>query len=359
MDKKNFYASAREEIRDLTEYNPGPMPEELTRVSANENNLGVSLLALDAMAQALVNANRYPDSTCTALRERIASIHSLSPDQIIISNGLDGAFTMLGRAFLNKGDEVITGELTFSVYADTAAVMGAKTVSVPMREDMSLDVEGFISAITDKTKLVFFCNPNNPTGSVENLSEIEKIIAALPEGAIFVLDEAYIEFADDSVESGLCLLEKYSNLLVCRTFSKLYGLAGMRVGWTAGDKELLRYMYKVREPYCVSTVAAEGARAALSDNVYIKETKELVREEREKLYTFFKEEGFEVYESQANFVFVFSPVSQKLRRHLFENGIVVRALSFRGRQALRISVGLPEENRLLIQCISDFFRENI
>lgn len=358
MDKNIFYSSARKEIRELTEYNPGPMPEELTRVSANENNLGVSLLALDAMAQALVNANRYPDSTCTALRESIASIHSLSPDQIIISNGLDGAFTMLGRAFLNNGDEVITGELTFSVYADTAAIMGAKTVSVPMKEDMSLDAEGFISAVTDKTKLVFFCNPNNPTGSVEKLSEIERIIAALPQGAIFVLDEAYIEFADDSVESGLCLLEKYPNLLICRTFSKLYGLAGMRVGWTAGNKELLRYMYKVREPYCVSTVAAEGARAALSDNVYIKETKELVQEEREKLYTFFREHGFEVYESQANFVFLFSQSAQKIRKYLFENGIVVRALSCRGRQALRISVGLPEENRLLMQCISDFSEDN-
>ncbi|MEG1641523.1 MAG: histidinol-phosphate transaminase [Synergistaceae bacterium] len=347
--KEVVYSSAREEIRDLVEYNPGPMPEDVVRVSANENNLGVSPLALAFMTKALAQGNRYPDSTCTTLRCKLAELSGVLPDEVIVSNGLDGLFTMLGRAFLRKGDEVVTGELTFSVYADTASIMGAKNVLVPMRDDLSLDVEGFISAINDKTKLVFFCNPNNPSGSFASIEDVVRIVEATPKSTIFVLDEAYIDFADECVESGISLVKRFPNLLVCRTFSKLYGLAGLRVGWAVGNRELLRFLYKVREPYCVSYVATEGALGALSDVSYAKKTYDTNKEERVKLISALEGLQLEVFPSQTNFIFVFSDKAQKIRSALFEKGIVIRALSFRKKQALRISVGLPCENELLIK----------
>lgn len=351
-----LYNLARSEIRDIQEYNPGPMPDDLVRISANENNLGVSPLAIEAMKEALVYSNRYPDSTCTVLREALGRKFGLSAENFVVSNGLDGIFTMLGRAFINKGDEVITAGLTFSVYKDMTDIMGGVCVEVPMTENMKIDCSGIVKKVTGKTKMIFFCNPNNPTGRYAELSEIEDILKKIPENVIFVLDEAYIEFSE-KCKSGISLLNKYNNLVICRTFSKLYGLAGARVGYVIASPEFNGYLYKVREPYCVSRVSVAGAVAALGDNEYIEKTKKLIARERIEIISFLREMNFDVYESEANFVFFFTEKAQKIRKSLFKQGIVVRALSYNGRKALRISVGTTEENRLLISAIKSFCSE--
>ena len=351
MDKKDlFYSIALPNIRDLEEYDPGPISSDLIRISSNENNLGVSRKAIQAIKDAASECNRYGDSRCNGLRDKLALKHGMSADQFVIGNGLDGVFTMLGRAFIGPGDELVCGELTFSVYAETAEIMGGKVVRVPMTENMELDIDGFIKSVTDKTRMVVFCNPNNPTGTAANLKSIKKILDALPQRVLFVLDEAYIEFADEDTADGLLLLNEYPNLMVCRTFSKVYGLAGLRVGWIAGDPELMKYLYKVREPYQVSVLAMAGAEAALDDEEFLRESIEMVRKEKKKFYDFFRANDIKFIPSQTNFILL--PLGEKslrLRDGLLQDGIIVRLLRFRNKGLIRITIGLPEENNLLIE----------
>ena len=350
--EKIFYEMARPEERGLEAYDAGPMPPARVRISANENNIGVSPKARAAMADELAMGNRYPESSCTELREKIAKKHGLSPDQIIVGNGLDGVFTMLGRTFLNHGDEVVCGELTFSVYNDTALVMGAKPVVVPMTEKMELDTDGYIKAFGTKTKMICFCNPNNPTGNVADIGQIRRMLDAVPEKALFILDEAYMEFVDDPQPTGISLLKEYPNLMVCRTFSKIFGLAGLRVGWAAAQPGLISYMYKVREPYCVNTIAEAGALAALDDSEFVERSRALVREERARLCGFFADKGIKFLPSQVNFILVsFGDRTEYVCRALADDGILTRMLPFRGEKLLRISIGLPEENTIVMDSL--------
>lgn len=341
----------RPEIRGLEAYNPGPVPDGCIRIVANENNLGVSPKAREGMMRAMLEGNRYPDGTCTELRKKLAAAHGLRPEQILVGNGLDGVFTILARTFLSSGDEVVCGELTFSVYADNAEIMGAKAVTVPMTEKMELDVEGFIRAVTDKTKMVCFCNPNNPTGTLASLRDVRLMIEATPKNALFALDEAYIEFSSCEGRAGLALLDEYPNLIVCRTFSKIYGLAGLRVGWIAAHPELLGYMYRVREPYAVSRISAAGAEAALDDKEFYEKSRAVTIAEREKLCRFLSENNIPYVPSQGNFVLLTSGGAAPLCEALAAKGIVARLLSFRGAKALRITVGTPEENILLTSAL--------
>ena len=215
---------------------------------------------------------------------------------------------------------------------------------------MELDVNGFISAVTERTRMVVFCNPNNPTGTAAGTEEIRKMLDAIPEKVLFVLDEAYIEFADEKAADGLTLLNEYPNLMVCRTFSKVYGLAGLRVGWIAGDAELMKYIYKVREPYVVSVPAAAGAEAALEDTAFLNESIRMVRDEKKRFYDFFGSNEIKFIPSQTNFILLpLGDVSVPVRDGLLEEGIIVRLLRFRGEGIIRITIGLPEENTLLME----------
>lgn len=352
--EKLFLKMTRPQIRELVEYDPGPMPPGVkVRISSNENNLGMPDAARKAIINALDEGNRYAESRCTELCGEIARQHGLKPEQIIVGNGLDGIFTMLGRAFLGAGDEVIAAELTFGVYEDMAVISGASLVPVAMREDLSCDIRGFVDAVTERTKMICFCNPNNPTGTVATLGEIIEMLDAVPKDVIFVLDEAYIDFANDPTASGMALLERYPNLVVGRTFSKIYGLAGLRVGYAAANQGLLRYMYKVREPYCVSSLSTAAASSVLRDAEYSRRSREMTLTEREKLCDYFREKGMTYIPSQTNFIMLLADNAEELRDKLFEMGISTRLLSFRGKKRiLRISVGLPEENEFFKQSFS-------
>ncbi len=351
MDKSElFYSIARPNIRDLEEYDPGPVSPELVRISSNENNLGASKKAVEAIKNAASECNRYGDSRCDSLRKKLAARHGMTADQFVVGNGLDGVFTMLGRAFIEPGDEVLCGEFTFSVYYEMAEIMGGRAVKVPMTREMGLDTDGFINAVTEKTRMIVFCNPNNPTGTVTSADDIRKILDSIPERVLFVLDEAYIEFADENTADGLKLLNEYPNLMVCRTFSKVYGLAGLRVGWIAGDPELMKYLYKVREPYLVSLPAAVGAEAALDDTEFFNESIRMVKTEKGRFYDFFNSNGIKYIPSQTNFILLpLGDDSVFIRDGLLEEGLIVRLLRFRDKGMIRITIGLPEENTLLMK----------
>jgi len=349
MDKKILEKLVRPCVLPLTAYNPGEVPEARVRVMANENNLGISDEALRIMTREILFANRYPDITCCALRKKLAERHNISEGNIILGNGLDGIFTMLGRAFINPGDEVICGDFTFSVYADTARIMGGQAVKVPMTENLGMDINGFIAAITDKTKLIFLCNPNNPTGSILPLNEVKRLLDAAPSTSLLVVDEAYIEFSRD-IPTAMPLLSEYQNLIVCRTFSKLFGLAGLRVGWAVADTDIITQLYKVREPYCVSRIAAAAAYAVLSDEDYIADTRTMVISERVRFYDFFEAHNIEYYPSDANFVlFTLGEKTEEIYKKLFDEGILLRLMPHNGKKYLRVSIGDIEENIVVLE----------
>jgi histidinol-phosphate aminotransferase len=350
-----FRGLARPCVRDFKEYDAGPMPgEQFVLASANENSAEVPRCILEAVLKAAAEGNRYGEGSCLKLRERIAALHGLEPEAIMTGTGLDGVFTILGRAFLEPDDEVLFGEMTFSAYRDTAILSGASPVAVPMRDNLSLDSGGFIRAATDRTKMVFFCNPNNPTGSAAELSEIREMLDSLPKETIFVLDEAYIDFAEPPYESGIPLLGEYPNLVICRTFSKIYGLAGFRLGYAAAAPELIKYAAKAREVYCVSAIAAAAAEAALANTEFLRKSRETAIGERAKMAAFF--DGIEVkhYPTQGNFILIELDNAREVRDRLLKHGIAVRLLTFRGKERyLRISAGQPPENRFIEREIRD------
>ena len=349
MDKKILEKLVRPCVMPLQPYNPGKVPETRVRIMANENNLGVSDSALRAMTRAILSANRYPDITCAELREKIAEKNGLKPEQIICGNGLDGVFTMIGRAFLNPGDEVICGDFTFSAYKSIADIMDAKAVEVPVTEEFALDIDGFIAAVTPKTKLICLCNPNNPTGSFAASSEVRRLIEAAPQDVLVIADEAYMEFTPDT-DSVLPMLAEYPNLMVCRTFSKLYGLAGLRVGWAAADPDIIAQLYKVREPYCLSAVAQAAALSVLDDDEYAADTKTLVAAERVRFADFFDAHGIKYYPTAANFCLVsFGNRTEGIFDKLFADGILTRLMSYKGEKYIRFSIGEMEENIFVLE----------
>ncbi|MEG1824505.1 MAG: histidinol-phosphate transaminase [Cloacibacillus sp.] len=347
QEKEKFFAElARPAIGEIEPYDARTMERPAIRVSANENNAGVPASVLYAMREALCLANRYPDSRNTALREKLAARFALSPDQFITSNGLDGLFTMLGRAFLDPGCEVLCGECTFGVYAETAKIAGASVKKIPLDDNWKQLPERFAQAVTAATRMLFFCNPNNPTGTYSAPDEITRMLRAVPTRVIVVLDEAYIDFADADKEASFRLLSEFPNLLICRTFSKIFSLAGMRVGWAAADPRLLESLYKVREPYCVTAAAEAGACAALEEREAALTAARTAACEREKLCAVLKECGLAYIPSAANFVLTLAGERHDALTVAFAKASIdVRTLFVRGAPAIRISIGTPTENR--------------
>ena len=351
-----FRPMARPAIWGIEPYDASTIEEPKIRLSANENNEGLPPSVLAAMRRALAGGNRYPDSRNTALREKLAACFSLRPEQIMTSNGLDGLFTMLGRAFLAPGDEVICGECTFGVYADTALIAGASVKKIPLGEGYGQIPADFAAAVGPATKMLFFCNPNNPTGTLADAASLRKMLEDIPPRVAVILDEAYFDFTGEDGSESFKLLEEFPNLIICRTFSKLFALAGLRVGWAAAHPGLLDYLYRVREPYCVTSVAEAGAIAALDEKEHLGKTCAAVAAERGKLCAALRRCGVGYIPSRTNFVLIFPRERYDgLAAAFAQKGIAVRGLSLRKERVMRISVGLPEENRQVEMALGEIF----
>jgi histidinol-phosphate aminotransferase len=360
----DFEKISRKEIRGMPVYNPGLDIEdvksrygvdEVIKLASNENPLGPSPLAAEAVCKAAGDVNLYPDGTCTALRNKLSRKLGISPERFILGNGTDEIIDFIFFAFFNMGDAAVMGDPTFSSYFLSGMTMGASLVYAPLR-DHCHHVEEMLRAVDDRTKAVFVGTPHNPTGTICDKEDLERMLEGLPSDVLLVWDEAYCEYVDDpGYPDSIPYLESYPNLVVLRTFSKAYGLAGLRVGYGMADEQVVDFLERVRPPFNVNRLALVAASAALDDSGHLERTRALNSEGKTYLDVELKRLGLDPVPTQANFVlFHYDHVTRALAERLLEKGIIVRdgeALGYPG--FIRMTIGTSEQNRAVIRAIEE------
>lgn len=353
----------RKSLEQIKPYTPGkPLWEvqkelgltKVIKLASNENPLGPSPKALQAITNILSGLNRYPDAHAIELKNIISSQLSLSTDQLIITNGADELITLISETFLEAEDEIIVPSPSFSEYDFGAHLMGAKVVAVPLDDMYQFNVDAILSAVTNRTKLVYICSPNNPTGTYIPKSEIEKLLDLLPKHILVVFDSAYSHFATkEDYTDGLEFVRSCYPMIVLQTFSKIYGLAGLRVGFGAAPESIIKSILRVKEPFNVNSIAQAAAAAAITDKVHVEHSKQENTEGRKQLYKALTEIGLPYVESMSNFVLVeFGSRAKQVYEELLTQGVIVRYGEIWGMpEHIRISIGTHEENTILIEAI--------
>jgi histidinol-phosphate aminotransferase len=349
-------------LEGLDRYEPGLSLEQATRESglhevvklaSNENPLGPSPRALEAARAALGRAHRYPDGPATALRDALARRLGVSPAQVVIGNGSTELIDLFARAFLGPEDNAVISEGAFARFGQVVRARNGRARLVPMR-DLTHDLPAMRAAVDERTRLIFVANPNNPTGTWNGAREVEALLAGLPPDVLLVLDEAYFEYGDDpEYPDGARWVREGRPVAVLRTFSKVYGLAGLRVGYGVAAPDVVQAVDIVREPFNSNVVGQAAALAALEDEDHVRRTLELTRSERERLARALRERGHRVLPSLANFLFVdVRRDAAAVYRDLVAQGVIVRPLRAYGFDtAMRISVGSAEENARLLTAL--------
>lgn len=319
-------------------------PASIVKLASNENPIGSSPLGLAAAKKALDHANLYPDGGTFALRTALAKHWKLKPSQFIIGNGSNETLILLAQAFAGPGDEIVFGAQGFIVYKLAALMFGATPVSVPM-PGYGHDLKAIRAAVTDKTRIVFLACPNNPTGTTDTPSELIAFAKSLPEHVILCLDEAYAEYLDKPVD--MRPLMAVGRKIVCaRTFSKIYGLAGLRVGYLYGSEEVIGLLNRVRQPFNVNLPAQAAAVAALEDDAFVRKSREVNAAGMKQLYAGFEKLGLRYITSSGNFVVFYVPnIAPKVNAELMKRGVIVRPLAPYGMpDSLRVTVGTHAQN---------------
>lgn len=355
-------------ISEISPYVPGKPIETLEReygisgsikLASNENPLGPSPKAVAAILDSVGKLNRYPDGAGFKLLDGLASHLGVEPGQIIIGNGSDEILAMLSRALLQPGDEVIVPTPSFLMYTIVAQCAGAVPVKIPLK-DMRIDLDQVAARCGPKTRLVFICNPNNPTGTTVSKKAFSAFLKKLPHHLVVVLDEAYIEFArDPDLAGGILRLEQEPVVVTLRTFSKVYGLAGLRVGYGIMPAHLAELLNRVRPPFNVNTLAQAAALAALEDKDFLRQSQVLVHEGLDLLYEQLRRRGITCFESQANFFLI--DVRQDANRifeALLRQGVIVRSMAAYGYpHYIRVNVGLPAENQRFLDALDSVLKQ--
>lgn len=355
--------TAHQHVLELIAYEPGKPVEELARemglqpadivkLASNENPLGPSPKALAAMREALERSNFYPDGGGWALRGAIADKLGLDRSNVVLGNGSNEIIEFLGHAFLKPGDEVVTAKHAFAVYSLMAQLFGATTVEVD-DPGYTHDLEAMLAAITPRTRQVFIANPNNPTGTLVGQAEIDAFMAKVPEHVVVVFDEAYYEFLE-SPPDVLKYVREGRNVVVMRTFSKIQGLAALRIGYGLAPSGLAEILQKTRQPFNANAIAQAGAAASIADDEHMRRTRELTTEGREYLQKEFAAMGLAFVPSYANFVLVRVGDGDAVFKALLKQGLIVRAMrSYKLPEWIRVSVGTMDQNRRFISALRD------
>jgi histidinol-phosphate aminotransferase len=367
-----FRRLVRSEVLSLEEYlsRPASDLEGTVRISANENVFGPAPAVRDAVLSYLEGRSelcRYPDSSCWVLRDELSKKHGLPPEWFLVGNGLDDVIRTIGMTFLNPGDEVLLPALSFVMYESAARLPGANPVMIPMKPDMSIDVEAIASAVTSATKMIILCSPNNPTGTIVRTGELVNlldVLSAMPAQPLVVIDQAYAEFVDagEDYPDVIGGIGNHNNVMVLRTFSKMSGLAGLRIGYAVAHPTLLSYMNRVRLPFSVNTLAQVAALADIREESAARHrsaARESIAVNRKKLEKFFEEEGVSFVRSYANFVFALYDMEVEellsISAEMASEGIFARTLRYNDadaqRAGIRFSIGTDEENERLIKTL--------
>lgn len=348
-------------LKAIRPYVPGKPIEEVQReygltdiikLASNENPIGASPVVLRALAEALPGLNVYPDAQAFRLRCAIAAHHGVDADMIRVGNGADGVIRELCVSYLDEGDEMLTSCSSFPVYDISAAVMRARIVKTPLTPDLRFDLQAIANTITSRTRLIFVCNPNNPTGSIVSADEVSQFMARVPDTAVVVFDEAYYEFADDPAYPDTLpyVLAGRKNVCVLRTFSKAYGIAGIRVGYAIAAPELLNPLRACAESFPVNLLAQVAGEAALRDRAFLEKTVAVNAEGRRQLCQEFDRLGIPTVPSQTNFILAHvGPRARQIYEELLKRGVIVRpCVGYDLPEHLRITIGDHSQNVRLI-----------
>ncbi|MFA6178928.1 MAG: histidinol-phosphate transaminase [Candidatus Methylopumilus sp.] len=350
-------------IRSIAPYQPGKPISDLARemglevssivkLASNENPLGVSPLAHEAMQEALLDIARYPDGNSFALRDAVSSKFAVTPNQLVFGNGSNDILELAARAFLTVGCEAIYSQHAFAVYALVTQAVGAHGVVVPAK-DFGHDLEAMLAAITQRTKMIFIANPNNPTGTLIPKNELYAFLQQVPPQVLVMLDEAYDEYlsAVDKSEA-ISWLAEFPNLIISRTFSKAYGLAGLRIGFGMAASEVADMMNRVRQPFNVNSVAQAAATASLADDDFVARTYALNQAGMVQLTQGLSRLGLEYIPSFGNFVSFRIDRAATIYQRLLENGVIVRPIAnYELPDFLRVSIGLFSENARFLEVL--------
>jgi histidinol-phosphate aminotransferase len=349
-------------VKKISPYIPGRRREEIAKeygiglkdiikLASNENPLGPSPEVVETLKKSAGEVSAYPDNEARTLRLEIAKYVGLEKENIIVGNGSDEVLDLAVKMFLGKGEEAIVPIPTFSMYHSLVKIYSGKPVYVPFDSNFDYDIDGIVEKISEKTKLVFICSPNNPSGTI--IPE-EGLLGILEKDVVVVLDEAYVEFSD---ASNVDKVKEYENLIVTRTFSKAFGLAGLRVGYGVASEKIIDYMLRIKTPFSVNLLAQKAAIASMRDKGHLKRTVALVRRERDALASqLAKIPKIRVYPSKANFILInlkgTGKKSKDVAEALLRKGIIVRdCASFYGMDEyhIRVSIGRPEENEKFLE----------
>lgn len=359
---------ARPGIMDLSPYVAGKPAEEvqaeyglaeIVKLASNENSLGVSPKAAAVVAAEVEKCFAYPEGSSPNVRKALAKHWNVSADQIFVTCGGDQIITLFAQAFVGPGDEVIVGAPSFHTYNSSTVVMGGKVVKVPLQDGV-YDLDAILAAITPKTKLIYFCNPNNPTGTIVGKQKVADFMSKVPDHCIVIFDEAYYEFVcDPDYGDGIEYIKKGANVIVLRTFSKVYGLAGMRIGYGIFAEHLVPVMGRIIPPFPVNRMAQVAAEAALQDTEFLEKTRKNNNDGRDYLNGEFDKLGLHYYPSHGNFIFVdLGMPAIEANEQLLRRGVIIRPGNGWGfPNHIRVTIGLPAENRKFIEALTEVLAE--
>ena len=349
-------------IDGLSPYEPGKPIEDLERelgiknavkLASNENPVGPSPKIIDSIEKIVKETHRYPDGNATRLKAKISRKFNILENQVTVGNGSNDIIEFVARSFLGPNESAVYSEHAFAVYPLVVRAVGAKGIEVPAK-NFSHDLEAMLDSIEENTKLIFIANPNNPTGSFIEQSELLNFLEKVPEEIIVLLDQAYFDYSSfETSDLEFDVLERFPNLVISRSFSKAYGLAGFRVGYSVSSIEIADYLNRVRQPFNANSLALYAAEIALDDDQFIKKCLELNFEQKQILFNGLQASGFKCLPSRANFIsFDCGEDSNDAFNKLLLEGVIVRSLRvYKMPNFLRVSVGLPEENLTFLEKI--------
>lgn len=356
----------KEQLKELKPYQPGKQVDEVRReyglekiekLASNENPFGSSPKAKAAIEKELGQLTIYPDGHATDLREKVGSHLGVSADRLIFGNGSDEILHMVSRTFLEPGTNTILPTPSFSQYKRNAIIEGAEVREVPLDSEGRHDLEKMLSLIDKDTRVIWLCNPNNPTGVYINQGDLTAFLKRVPENVVVVSDEAYFEYVTAAdYPDTLSLLDTFKNLLVTRTFSKIYGLAALRIGYGVAHPSLIRDLERVRDPFNASRIAQAAAAAAVDDQGFIRECAKKNAEGKEQYYAFCEAEGLHYFKTETNFILIdVGRSGDDVFHYLLKNGYIVRSGAALGYpMGVRITIGTRVQNDAVIKLLREY-----